>query len=609
MRYCIVIICFLWLGVCVSCPIYAKPKYNLDSLKVEADLSSGKKQLRAYLLIADHYLFDLEQLDSGHVYAQRSLALGQQVEHTYGIANAWFLLGVSHGNFGRYQESISAYEKGMEYLKKLELRSQLGMYFLNIGNAYMNLTKDDQALAYFFKALDLALEFENEKEQTTVYSSLAVFYARLDQFSEAIRYQKMSFSLAKKRKDVRGMIYSSNNLAAHYIDTDQLDSASFYAHLTLQIGEKENLRSGLLLGIHQLSRLYRILGEWDNSMYYSDRFIELADPALDGAKLSGIYRQKARVLDTLGFRSRSMQMIQQAKEIALASGSPFPLASVWHDYIHLHKKHGEYETALLYQRKYYQLKDSIYGNEKKQELERMKAEFQTEQQERKLSRLEQQSTLQQLEIRHTSLWILLASLFAFLFVGIGFVIHRSRMLSAKQSAMLAKQDALRAQMNPQFLFHALSAIQEIIFQEKNANKAARYLAKFAKLMRQILENSRESMIPLEQEIRTLRLFLDLQQVRFLHRFSYQIHSSLDLDSFDLYIQPLKAQPVLEDLFQSSMIGNEQKFSLEIKLDLLDSLIEMEIELRGESGKRTERIVYHCELKDSQQSIQHASSHY
>ena len=87
----------------------------------------------------------------------------------------------------------------------------------------------------------------------------------------------------------------------------------------------------------------------------------------------------------------------------------------------------------------------------------------------------------------------------------------------KQKATELEMQALRAQMNPHFIFNSLNSINRFILQNNRA-QASEYLTKFSKLVRMILQNSQASLISLESELESLNLYLDLEAVRFEHRF-------------------------------------------------------------------------------------------
>lgn len=91
-----------------------------------------------------------------------------------------------------------------------------------------------------------------------------------------------------------------------------------------------------------------------------------------------------------------------------------------------------------------------------------------------------------------------------------------------------EMQALRAQINPHFMFNALNAIQNY-YSENDERSANYYMSAFARLIRQTLNYSKEHWIPLAQEVSILKTYIELEQMRSKHTFSYTIDLSADLE--------------------------------------------------------------------------------
>ncbi|WP_427873889.1 sensor histidine kinase [Flavobacterium sp. MMS24-S5] len=109
---------------------------------------------------------------------------------------------------------------------------------------------------------------------------------------------------------------------------------------------------------------------------------------------------------------------------------------------------------------------------------------------------------------------------------------------------------LRSQMDPHFIFNALGNIQSMILQ-KDTIPAVSYLNKFAKLTRQILEQSRKETISLEEEIGTLKNYIELQQLRLNNSFEYAIVCDESVEE-DILIPPLLIQPFIENAVEHGL---------------------------------------------------------
>jgi len=105
--------------------------------------------------------------------------------------------------------------------------------------------------------------------------------------------------------------------------------------------------------------------------------------------------------------------------------------------------------------------------------------------------------------------------------------------------------ALRAQMNPHFVFNSLNSIQHFILTNKTAD-AGKYLNKFARLMRVILNNSEKSLITVREELEYLQLYLELEEMRFEGKFKWTVDISDDIDVDYFEIPAMLLQPYVEN---------------------------------------------------------------
>jgi LytS/YehU family sensor histidine kinase len=127
-----------------------------------------------------------------------------------------------------------------------------------------------------------------------------------------------------------------------------------------------------------------------------------------------------------------------------------------------------------------------------------------------------------------------------------------------------EMQALRAQMNPHFIFNSLNSINRFILQNER-QQASEYLTKFSKLVRMILQNSQAPLISLEAELEALGLYLEMEALRFNYHFDYKITTSKDLDIEVLQVPPLILQPYVENAIWHGLMHKEEKGHLNIEV--------------------------------------------
>jgi ligand-binding sensor domain-containing protein len=151
----------------------------------------------------------------------------------------------------------------------------------------------------------------------------------------------------------------------------------------------------------------------------------------------------------------------------------------------------------------------------------------------------------------------------------------------EQRVARLEMDALRAQMNPHFIFNCLNSIDSYIIRN-DKRKASGYLNSFSRLVRLILQNSRSSYVCLEDELESLRLYLQLEQMRFKHSFNYEMRIEPGLDTHVLEIPPMLIQPYVENAIWHGLNHREgqEQGKLLIALELSGSVIRCTIEDNG-----------------------------
>ncbi len=149
---------------------------------------------------------------------------------------------------------------------------------------------------------------------------------------------------------------------------------------------------------------------------------------------------------------------------------------------------------------------------------------------------------------------------------------RIRNIRKKEKAELDKQveiskvelKALRAQMNPHFVFNSLNSIQHYIL-NSNSTEAAKYLNKFAKLIRIILNNSEKPMVTVNEDIESLKLYLELEQMRFDGKFDYIVNIDKSIDGDYDEIPPMLMQPYIENAILHGLNPKVDKGCLKIDI--------------------------------------------
>jgi hypothetical protein len=193
-------------------------------------------------------------------------------------------------------------------------------------------------------------------------------------------------------------------------------------------------------------------------------------------------------------------------------------------------------------------------------------------------------------------WFLLMCLLVALGLVVLMVYAWSRRYKRKQMRRAALEKhiasvelaALRAQMNPHFIFNTLSSIQYFV-SSNNTEEALRYLSKFASLMRVILNNSRKKVVPLKDELKAIQLYLDLEKLRFKQKFDFAIDVDPEIDTEYETVPGMLIQPFVENAILHGIMHKETSGFISVKLHKTPGFLVCEVEDDGIGRQRASEI--------------------
>ena len=172
-------------------------------------------------------------------------------------------------------------------------------------------------------------------------------------------------------------------------------------------------------------------------------------------------------------------------------------------------------------------------------------------------------------------------------------IRKQEKLKSDLNAMLneSRMTALQAQMNPHFIFNAINSIQSFILNNETQN-AYDYLAKFAKLVRLVLNNSKQNSISLKTEIETLELYVQMEKIRFKNSFVFKITFNEDEEEFsEISIPVMLIQPFIENAIWHGImpLKENKKGKIELRFYIHSNALEIQIEDNGIGRKQAQSL--------------------
>ncbi|UKN00579.1 histidine kinase [Paracrocinitomix mangrovi] len=184
-------------------------------------------------------------------------------------------------------------------------------------------------------------------------------------------------------------------------------------------------------------------------------------------------------------------------------------------------------------------------------------------------------------------WVVIAVLFLTgTYLYYARITARQRKLAENQRELISsKLTAIQSQMNPHFIFNSLNSIQDLVLREQG-DDAYNYISKFAFLVRKVLEFSDLDFVEVSEELKLLKVYLELEQLRFKNDFEFEIESD---DTEGIEIPPMIIQPFVENAIKHGLLHKSGKKKLKIKVSFANENIICVIEDNGVGRKKSAEI--------------------
>lgn len=424
------------------------------------------------------------------------------------------------------------------------------------GTQYNRIDEFDSAIAYYDKAYDMAEKNKLFQIMSASVNAMAATYGKLRRYEDAMTYYRKALPLARQSPDSSMKVVVLGNIGLSHARLGDGDSALYYAVRTYEMA-KRHQRPGEVWQAFQVFTMGSYLkGNYQRALDYSDSLMRLIEPAQDWGFMITPYLYRAKSWKALGNLAMARKDVERSVEIAREVGySKGEMTSLeW--LVAFEQEQGAFENGFKHLERLAHLKDSIKERETLRKLDQMAHRYELKVKDRDLKDLEKIKEANEAKIQFKNLLIALCVLIFVIIVFFTVTVYRRKIERQKMEAQESKNKLLLLQLNPHFLFNALSSIQLFLINKGQGKEALEYLSKFAKLMRRILENSRESYVSLENEVTTLRHYLDLQKVRFDHKFDYSIELDTTNDPADIMIPPMFAQPFIENSLEHGIAHKE-----------------------------------------------------
>ncbi|MEQ8363402.1 MAG: histidine kinase [Cyclobacteriaceae bacterium] len=566
------LILFLFFVAQMSC--FGQSTY--DSLRIA--LTTARQEQKADVLNELAAFFQTGSSDSVKIFAEKAYVLSKEIGYQKGLVKALSLLALSERMHSQYDSSLVYYRMALELSDSASMPALYAEILMGIGGTYYYKNRPDSAMNNYVKAAELFEMLGMQKRLASVYSNLGTVMNANGQDEKALLYFTKALRYAKENRLLNVQLPAMVNLAIYYENRNQYDSALYYADACYQISAENNMKYGMGRALLILPNIYAKLELFDRSLNSAREGMTLFEESGDEVLVRRMIYQEAIALVGLRQYKSALLKCQRLME-QLDRDDPFN-EQVYLLSSQVYEGLNSPDKALAYYKLFFDVYQNSSLEKQRDQLTELEAIYDTERKSREIESLGNKTKLQELKIRQQIGMIVGGLVVAIIIILFILLYYRHRELRKQNELLTLQQRLLRSQMNPHFIFNALSAIQKFVI-KKDAIEGASFIAKFGALMRQFLEQSRQNWISLEDEVNTLSNYLTVQQLRFDNRFEYSIVVADDIDITTTFIPPLLAQPFVENAIEHGIAANQTDGRIEISFSKRGVDLVLKISDNGE----------------------------
>lgn len=468
--------------------------------------------------------------------------------------NATFFMeqGIIHYSEGIYDEAVNSFFKAIPFYEALSDTIGVSKLYSNIGIAYWQLDALDQALEYYEKALQTGSDSEGR-----FLGNIGLIYRAKGDYDKALEYYLRSLEINKKNGFDRDVSINLQNIGVLHQNKEEYQLALKYFDEAHELSTSIEDKNGILYTNHAIASIHGKLGNYQEAIYRLDQSLQMA---------------------------KNLHVKEEVKNIYLSLSETY-------------EKMGEFLPALENRKFYETWKDSIANENHLNRIKELETRYETAKKNEEIAILTKTNEMQEAEAQRRATWnkVLTGGLILLAILG-GLVLFILRQRFKNQQLVAAKNEeiktarfkqqlselemkALRAQMNPHFIFNCMNSINRMILSEDGDN-ASRYLTKFSKLIRLMLENSENPIVSLEDELVMLESYIELESLRFKGKISYRISVDEDIDKEHTLIPSMVLQPFIENAIWHGLMHKDGEGFINITIKEEDDLLRCVIEDNG-----------------------------
>lgn len=474
-------------------------------------------------------LRDHSQFDRAEMYHKKALKIAEEANSIDFRVLSLNWLGVVYRRIDAVKTALDYNQEALKLAESVEnpnyhIKRSINVSLNCIGLLYQTLEQYDLAIEQFSKALELEYELNNKLGLAINYQNIGRCHEEKGALEKAMENYRKSLAFNEEINNDMGRIICKNSIA--------------------QIHLKQDMPNAALVLLKPLQA----------------QSLELGDNSITAA----VFINSGWAETELGNYTEAEKLIKRGLSLANQYNMPSTKLLAYERLSELEAKKGNYRAALQYFKQADDVDEEITSGTNFRYMQDVISRYEAEKKNNEIANLAKENELVRLRLRKNQTTFLVSALAIGLIASILYILHRKYQSQNEKKVLSLEQNMLRSQMNPHFLFNSLNSIKLYIINNDKKN-AVHYLNKFSKLVRKILEASSQKEITLEEELETIELYMNIENIRFSNEIDFEVNIDENIDLGQIKIPSLALQPFLENALWHGLSPKEgnKKVSLDV----------------------------------------------
>lgn len=520
-----------------------------------------------------HQALLVEDTAQSKEYLHKAITLSEKIDDNKWICKSYLKLCHYSRNTGHLEnakKALAEIEKQRSFFQDSTIDAA---FFMEHGVINHLEGSYNLAVNSFLHALSI-YEVTGDIEGTAeCYNRIGSAYWELEELDNALAYYQRAVKMLEGKSDGKNLGRFLGNIGLIYRAKNDLKKALEYYQRSLEINQKHGYTLDVAINLQNIGVLYQKMKDFHTALKYLKESNEISVAINDQIGVLYTNHGIAAMYGELGNYPKAIAGLQQALQIAETLGSKEEIKNLYESFSDIYERMGQYKLAYDHRKKFELWKDSIANESHLNQVKELEIKYETEKKDKQITLLAKEKEIHAKETQRqatlkkaSTAGLILVSILAVLLVYIFRQrLRHQELLAAKQEEVKEanfrqqlselEMKALRAQINPHFLFNCMNSINRMILQGET-ECASLYLTKFSKLVRLILENTEVTRVSLENELAMLETYIQLEALRFKGKIHYKILVDESIEPESTYLPSMVLQPFVENAIWHGLMHKE-----------------------------------------------------